>query len=429
MDWSYYLLSEPERVVFRRLSAFSSGFALEAAEAVCAGDGVEASEVLNLVALLVDKSLVLVDAQGEDTRYRLLETVRQYGREKLLEAGEAADVRRRHRDWYLGLAERAEPELVRAEQSAWLHRLEADHDNFREALEWSVEDMDKDAGLRLAGALHLFWSVRGYLSEAREWLERALSGSSGMPTLARAKALHAAGYVASFQHDYDQAAALVEAGLAQFQELGEKRGIARSHFLLGVVALGQDEYERATAQFQQSMTLFGELGDKRGIGISLNQLGEVARCQGDYAAAHALYAEDLALRRELGDERGIGIELHNLGYVARHEGDDVRAIELFKESLAIRLKLGHKVGIAYCLAGLAAVAATRSQLKLAAKLLGAADALLGTLGADMDRPDRLEYDRTVATLRTTLGEGKFETDLREGRVMPLEQAIELALSA
>ncbi len=428
MDWSFYMLSEPERAVFRRLSAFSSGFTLEAAEAVCAGDGVERSEVLNLVALLVDKSLVLVDDRGGETRYRLLETVRRYGREKLLEAEETANVRRRHRDWCLGLAERAEPELVRSEQSAWLERLEAEHDNFREALEWSLEETDKDPGLRLAGALRLFWSVRGYLSEARGRLERALSGSSRTPTSARAKALYAAGYVANFQHDYEQAVALAEASLAQSQELGEKQGIARSHFLLGFIALGQGEYARATAHLQQSMTLSRELNDKRGIGISLNMLGEVARGQGDYAAAHALYGEDLALRRELGDERGIGIELHNLGYVALHEGDCARAGELFKESLGIRLKLGHKVGIAYCLAGLAAVAETRNQPEPAAKLLGAAETLLVTIGADMDWPDRLEYDRTVSALRTAMGDATFEAALREGRVVPLEQAVELALS-
>ena len=427
MDWSYNLLSDTERILFCRLAAFSGGFTLEAAEAVCAGGDVKAPEILDLLTFLVDKSLVMVEDRGGHARYRLLDTLRQYACDMLLEAGEIIDVRRRHRDWYLRLAERAEPELFGATQSVWYERLETEHDNFREALEWSSEHADGDAGLRLAGALYTFWQVRGYLSEGRVWLNRVLSRSTEAATSARANALCAAAYLARAQHDYEEADALARASLAQFDEVGEKRGIARSRYLLGFVALEVGDYGLATGHFDHSLTVFRELGDKRGTGISLNMLGEVARCRGEYASARSLYEESLSLRRELGDDRMIAISVHNLAYVALHQENQERAGELFKESLAIRHRIGHKQGVAYCLAGLAAVAAALHDFDRAAKLWGAAETLLGGIGAYLDRPDRLEYDRTVAEVRNSLGKEKFEAAWREGRSMDSGQAIEFAL--
>lgn len=429
IDWSFNLLSGPERSVLSRLSVFAGGFTLDAAEAVCAGEDGGTPEVFHLLARLAEKSLVLVEDREGDTRYRLYEIVRQYSREKLQEAGEAVDVRRRHGDWYLRLAERAEPELLRADQSVWLRQLEAERDNFREALERSVKEPETDAGLRLANALYMFWSVRGYLSEGRRWLERALAGNAGPPAPARVKALYEAGLLAYFQHDYDQATAMAEVSLAQSELLGEKGSIAFAHYLLGYIAEGQGDCPRATTQFQRSLALFREVGHQRGIGLSLNMLGDVARCQSDYVTARSLYEQDLTLRRELQDERGIAIALHNLGHVTQYQGDYTRASELFKESLATRLRLGHKLGIANCLGGLGGVAAGRNQPERAAKLLGAAEVLLGSLGAEMDRPDRLEYDRAVAVVRAALGQAAFDAALLEGRTMALEQAIEYALSA
>ncbi len=425
MDWSFNLLSEPEQVVFRRLSVFAGGCSLEAAEAVCAGGSVHGSEVLDLLARLVDRSLVIAEEQGEAVRYRLLDTVRRYGLERLLEAGQAAEVRRRHRDWYLAQAERAEPEFIGSAQSAWYRRLEPDHDNFREALEWSIE-ADPDAGLRLAAALHWYWHTRGYLSEARGWLQRTLSASGAATTITRAKALHAAAWLAASQRDYTQATTLGEASLLQFQELGEKQRGAFSLVLLAHVAHGQDDNERATAQLEQSLAIFREIGHKRGIGISLNELGEVVRRRGDYVGARALYEEALPLLRELGEERMTGIALHNLGYVAQHEGDHGRALALFKESLALRLKLGHKMGIAYCLVGLASVAAAQGQPEKAARLLGAAEALLGSIGGHLHRADLIEHDRTVAAVRAGLDEAALAVAWSEGRAITLDQAVEYA---
>jgi predicted ATPase len=428
LDWSFNLLSGQEKIVFRRLAVFVGGFTLEAAEAVCAGEGLDGSEILDLLTRLADKSLVMFEDMNGEARYRLLETLRQYGRDRLLQAGEADEVRRRHCNWFLALAERAEPEFSGPHQSVWYGKLEPEHDNFREALVWSI-GADPDAGLRLAGALHWYWHTRGYLSEARGWLERTLSASGDTTTISRAKALYAAGWQAYFQRDYAQAIMLGRASLSQFQDLGEKRWGAFSLVLLAHVAQEQDEYERATAQLEESLAIFRELGYKRGIGISLNALGEGARCRGDYVAARALYEENLPLWRELGDEQMIGISLHNLGYVARHRGDHGQAAALFKESLAIRLKLGNEMGIAYCLAGLASVAAAQSQPERAARRLGAAEAMLERIGGRMYKADLLEYDRTVASARAALDERALAAARSEGRAMSLAQAVEDALSA
>jgi len=190
MDWSFDLLSEAERVLFRRLSVFAGGWSLEAAEAVCSGNGVDASDILDLLTQLVDKSLVITETRGGEARYRLLETVRQYSQDRLVEAKEAADIRRLHRDWYLDLAEEDKPRRLGLEKAPWLERLETEHDNLRAALEWSLGSGDPQAGLRLAvAAFRLWW--RGHFDEGRHWLEEGLAANDKSPSLLRAKALAA----------------------------------------------------------------------------------------------------------------------------------------------------------------------------------------------------------------------------------------------
>jgi predicted ATPase/transcriptional regulator with XRE-family HTH domain len=220
IDWSYDLLSEPERRLWRRLSVFAGGWTLEAAEAVCAGAGLDAAEVLDRLTSLVDKSLVTVDAMAGEARYRLLETIRQYGREKLERSGEAAVIRRQHLEWHVGLAERAEPELTGPDQAVWLEKLEAEHDNLRAALEWSqVEAQGEQIGLRVAAALWRFWLVHGHLREGRRWLEGMLAGSPEAWPAVRAKALYGAGALAEDQGDYAAARAFFAESLALRREL------------------------------------------------------------------------------------------------------------------------------------------------------------------------------------------------------------------
>src|SRR6516162_8486227 len=222
MDWSYDLLSEPEQALLRRLSVFAGGWPFEAAEAVCAGDGVAAPAILDLLTQLVDKSLVIAETHGGEARYRLLETVRQYGAEKLQGAGEAAEVRRRHRDWFVALAEQAEPELRGMRQRLWSDRLEMEHDNLRAAYEWTMTEPEgRREGLRLATALFSFWRSIGYWSEGHEWLEQGLLSSGDVAPSIRAKALANAALFAWRARKDERAIALAEEGLAVCKEVGD----------------------------------------------------------------------------------------------------------------------------------------------------------------------------------------------------------------
>ncbi len=428
LDWSYDLLSHKERALLRRLSVFAGGWTLEAAEAVCTGEGVETQDILDLLTQLVLKSLVLLNEQEGRVRYRLLETVRQYGRNRLEESGEAAGVKRRHFDWYLHLAEEAEPKLVSADQPVWLNRLEVEHDNLRAALEWSkAEEDDGEAGLRLAKALWHFWNVHGHFSAGRGWLETMLSRGRSASAPVRARALAATGFLAYRQGDYDGAIRMCTESLVMFRELGDLSGMGQALYFLGAVAVGQGGYERARTLFMESLTLGRQAGDKRRMAISLNSLGEVARCQGDYAAARASYEESLTLRREVGDKWGIAIPLGNLGFVALHQGENESAAILFHEALGLARQAVNRLGIAEYLAGLGGVAAAEGRHARAARLLGAADNLRSLLGVPFEPPDQAEYERSLADTRAALSDAAFAEAWAEGRALALNQAIEYAL--
>ncbi len=369
MDWSYDLLSDPERALLRRLSVFAGSFILEATEAICAGDGVEAYDVLDLLTNFIDKSLVVAEGLDEEVRYQLLETIRQYGQEKLRESGEVAVVHERHLAWYLDLAERAEPELQGPNQETWLQQLEKEHDNLRTALEWSkVKDGGTEAGVRLAGALHWFWAMRGYLSEGREWLEALVARNDSTSTAARTKAVYGAGRLAFDQGDYGRAEALCQESLSQYRELGDKLGMALSLNTLGILARNRGDYGRAISLLDESLTLCRELGHKWALGETLNILGLTVRRQDDFERARALSEESLALFREIGDKWGLARSLGQLGVVARYQGDYERARALHEESLALRKELGHKFDLPSALISLGMVALAQADWERAKPL-------------------------------------------------------------
>ncbi len=471
IDWSYALLAEPERALFRRLSVFAGGWTLEAAEVVCAGDCLAGDEVLEALAHLVDKSLVVVERQdGGPVRYRLLEAVRQYSHEKLRESGEAESIERQHAHFFLALAEAAEQELRGAQQVVWLDRLEREHDNVRGALAWSQAARDgAEVGLRLAGALWLFWLLRGNLSETRASL-RGLLGRPEMhaPTVARAKALYVAGLLAGAQSDFAPACMLLEESLALGQALEDKHAIAYARNWLGIVAslqgdnlaarvllagslaLLQDlgnkwdiawalsrladidlylgDYTRAAVSLEASLALARQVGDHFVLGHVLLSLGYAAHLQGDNMRAAACYEESLARFRTLSHTWGIAAVLHTLGHVLRAQGDSARAIACFSESLTRYWKMGHKEGTSLCLNGFAGVAGEMGQPVRAARLFGAAEALRETIGLSRQSDERAIYDRSVAAVRAQLEEAAFAAAWAEGRAMPLEQAIAEALA-
>ncbi len=430
MDWSYDLLSVQEQVLLRRLSVFAGGFTLEAAEAVCADEDVEALETLDLLSRLVEKSLVLAEQLGQEMRYRLLETVRQYSRDKLLEAGESESCRDRHLDFFLALAERTEPQLRGPEQAVWLESMEMEHDNLRAALEWSLNSGVPEAGLRLAGASWWFWYVRGYYREGRGWLDQVLRRSGSALPAMRAKVLGGAGYLATNQGDYAAALSLLEESLVLWQQLGDKQGIALSLNLLGRVAWHRGDFPRAADLYKESLVLFRELGAKDSISVLLNNLGVLAINQGDFSAARSLLEESLAIRRQLGDKQGMAMTGANLGVIALRQGDYAAARSLFKESLTIDRDLGDKRGISSQLEVFGLLAAAQGHAERAARLLGVAEALREAIGAPLSISARalFDYDRYLARVRAALGREALATVWAEGRAMTLEQAIEYAMS-
>jgi predicted ATPase/transcriptional regulator with XRE-family HTH domain/Tfp pilus assembly protein PilF len=472
INWSYALLDGEGKALFRRVSVFVGGWTLAAAEAVCASaEGLPAltGDVLLGLAMLADQSLVVVesDPQGEP-RYRLLETVRVFGRAQLSEAGEMEVLASAHAAWCVAVTEEAEPALAGVQQATWLARLEQEHDNLRAALSWATERRAEEVGLRLAGAVWRYWDIRGHVSEGRTWLEIVLSNSGRAAPVARARALTGAGNLAYSQGDYTRAVALHEESLALRRELGDEWGIAASLNNLAIVACEQGDYTRGTALNQEALAMRRELGDMRGIAISLNNLGLVASDQGDYTRAIALHEESLALTREMGNKVSIATSLNNLGLVAFHQGDYARAAALHQEALALKRELGNKGGIAVLLNNLGLVTfhqgdytrvvallhealllsrdvgarilmaealeplawsvAVQGRPERAAQLVGSAAALRETLGVPLAPEYRLGHDQAVKAMRTALGEEVFAATLAAGRALPLDEAVTMALA-
>jgi predicted ATPase/class 3 adenylate cyclase len=394
IDWSHALLTGDEQRLFRRLAVFVGGCALEAIEAVC---NIENNlSVLETVESLVGKSLVKqTEAHGEP-RFAMLETIREYAMDRLIAAGDEERVRERHRDYFLSLAEQAEPKLMGAEQAAWLERLEEEYENLRAGLDWSLIEAGSGGSLRLCGALHQFWVVRGHHSEGREWCLRAL-GKTGAEerTSERAKALNVAGVLARRQGDYPAARALGEESLAIQRRLGDRRGMASSLHNLGNVAMRQGDIASARALYEESLAISRELGDWTGIASSLNDLGNVAT---EHSSARALYEESLAISRELGDRRSIASSLHALGNVAMAQGDIASARTLYEESQAISRELGDRMGISHSLHDFGTVAFEQGDYPAAGALYEESLAMSRELG------NRLGIAHTL----DDLGEVAFE---------------------
>jgi predicted ATPase/DNA-binding CsgD family transcriptional regulator len=433
VDWSHGLLLEQEQILFRRLSVFSGGFTLEAAEEVCACEGIEREDVLDLLSRLVDKSLVSVTNQStEEARYRLLETVRQYGWEQLSESGEEPTIRRNQVDFFLRLAEQAEPKINGRDRSLWLERLEVEHDNLRAALAWSREEDPKgEVGLRLAGALSWFWFHREYWSEWRGWLDGLLAtqeSARGRPerTAARAKALSGRGFLAWMQGDQAAARSRLEESVALWRELGDKQGLAQALRFLSGSFESQGDYAVARPLAEESVALFRKGEDKFGLGITLSRLGITALAQGDYAVARASLEEGVAICRKIEDDWALALALRNLGIGAFRQGDYERAAVQLRESLTVLGEPGNPLYMQN-LELLAAAVSMRGDHGRAAWLFGSAEALRQAVGAFVLPLYRAEYDGGVAAARAGLDEGAFTAAWAEGRGMTPEQAVEYAL--
>jgi predicted ATPase/class 3 adenylate cyclase len=428
MDWSYDLLAPKERAVLRRLSVFAGGCVLEAAEAICAGKRIKQHEILDLLAKLVDKSLVNTETLGGEVRYRMPETIRQYAQDRLLASGEADEVRTRHRAWYLGLAERAEPRLHGPEETMWLDRLEAEHDNLRAALGWSsTEAEDAETWLRLVAALYRFWDSHTHWTEGGKWLETALAGSHHIKSTVRVKALYGEGLLVSRQGDYARAMALHEESLVLARELEDRTGIAMALLGRGVVTMHQGNLDAATALYEESLESFRNLEDKWLTAITLSMMGWVTRQKGDYMKAVAWCEESLAMFRTVGTKRWIAFALRLTGHAVRLQGDLERATGLYRESLALFKEVGDKYIATECIEGLALVASAQGCSERAARLFGVAEVARETFGIMTPRPEAGDQEQFWAAIRERPEGTAFAAAWTEGQAMTVEEAVDYAL--
>ena len=431
LDWSHDLLAEDERGLFRGLSVFAGGFSLEAAEAVGVPEEVDPDESIGLLGRLVEQSLVTAEAGGAgETRYGMLEPIRQYALEKLGESDEAAEKGRRHAGYYLTLAERFEPKLRGRDQALWLGRLQAERDNLRAAMSWALERGEAQIVARMAWAMLPLWWLQGHFAEGRRLTEEALPHATDLPAPARAKLLFAAGTMAQAQADYGAAGPLIEESLALFRNLGDEEGVMRAQSSAGIVALGQGQQERGIALLEEATALALKIGDVWSASLLLGFATAVPLGRGDLARARELAERGLSLAREAGAREGASVALHALATVARTEGDEDRAERLFGEGLGLSVEVGDETTVAHFLEGLAAVAASKDQPARAARLWGAAEALLETIevAAYPHAPDRSLRRREVAAARARLGTDEWGEAWAEGRGMSAERAAAYALA-
>jgi predicted ATPase/DNA-binding CsgD family transcriptional regulator len=443
--WSYDLLSPDEQALFRRLGVFVDGIDLGAAEAVVRQtdrrtDGQHESSllsdsVLDGLASLLDKSLLSrVEAFDSAPRFVMLETIREFSLERLTAEGEGESTRSAHADWCTQLVETALPFLEGPEQAAWFDRLDADHGNLRAALAWVV-DHDPARSLRLVAGLWRYWAVRGYVTEGRSWLGRAVAANRGNPSPrpptgaspsdAWSEALYGASVLASMGQDQERGAALADELLAMSRERGDRSGVGKALNLLGNAALKQGELQRAKVLYDDAFGHLRAPEDEPWIAVVLDNLGTIAHLLGDHERATDLLEQALATWRRLGNAWGVAVALHDLGDSAYRQGDFDRAEALFRDSLALNAVERDRPGVAWCLERLGLVAAVRGDHERAVRLLGAAEGLAHALGiAHPDVPE--EHERTVSVAREKLGPEVFAHGWELGRSFTLAAAIAAA---
>ncbi len=420
ITWSFQLLRPELRRFFTRLSVFVGDWSLEASAEICEEEAAEEA-----LSELRARSMILAEEAGDVMRYRLLETLRQYAADQLrMEDREV--LARRHALFYLRLAEEADQSTTGPLSQEWMDRLRAEQDNLRAALEWG---QSQEIDLRLASALGHFWELSGEATEGRRWLENALSRAEEADDKVCAHALHGAGVLAWIQGDYRVARALYEQSLVISRKLEHKGGIAASLNKLGLVAKDQGDYFSAHLLLEESLGIDRELGNRIGIATSLNNLGLVTFHQADYASAGALLEESLGIYRELGNRIGIAASLSTLGLLAKEQGDYASAQALYVESLGIFRDLMARRYIAISFERFASLFLKKESAECAVRLWGAASTLCATIGFLLPLREREQQAQEMAVAKEALGEDAFRVSLAEGRAMPLEQAMEYALTS
>jgi non-specific serine/threonine protein kinase len=464
MDWSYHLLSPSEQRLFARLGVFAGGCSFDAVSVVGSSD--EGQDVLEPIASLVDNSLVRQD--GEDQpRFSMLDTVREYAAERLVEGGEGESVRRRHAEYFLAVAQELEPALTGADQTVSLARLDVELDNLRGALDWLLHQDRRAEALLMAGAMYPFWLVRGRCSEVRRWLEDGFSKGSDLAEEVRAGALWRLGGLAVQLGDHERGTPLLEEALALFRRLGDAAGSARALNLLGVAAWRHGNFDRASMLLDEGLCLATQVDDQRerayallnlGIAVyrggdhttgrkhlqdalalnrargdrqatlhTLINLGYDSTLVGDLDAAEAMFAEVLATARELGIRQFVAYALENLATINTLRDRHEQAASQLRETLVLGRELGDQYLLVFVLADLAKVEVARGRPGRAARLGGAVAALQGPLGITMAPEENRDREQVLASAREQLGEAPFRQAWESGQALSLEEAVAGAL--
>jgi predicted ATPase len=465
IDWSYDLLTTPEQTLFRRMSVFWGGSTLEAAEAVCNANEDLGVDLLDALTSLMDKSLLSQTASADaEPRFTMLETLREYGRERLEQSGELDSTRRAHAAYSLVLAEESEPNMGPSEREAWLTRCDAEHDNFRAAIEYLIESSNIDWGLRLGNALFWFWEAREHLTEGRRSLASLLAiPGAKLVTAHYAPALYAAGVLADAQLDFESARTLLSASLEIQRQLGDKQGMAtvecalaiisnkagrflnaRSHieralllwkelgsgkFVLGLtnlanIARKQGDYAIARTAYEATLEAFRSAGDIRGTAVALNGLGDISAAQSAFSDARRLYDDSLSMFRQIGDLWGVAGVLRDLGDLACRSSDFPAAPEFYKEALAIFHTLGHRRGMAVVLEHLVVCATRNSRPESALKLASAAAAMRENLGISLSPAEQQEIDQYIRTACEKMSKDEQAIAWANGRSMSADELLQ-----
>jgi predicted ATPase/class 3 adenylate cyclase len=422
MDWSFNLLTDQERILLRRLSVFSGGWTLNAAESVCGGAGIDEFAVMETLARLVDKSLVVY--ADKSRRYRLLETIRQYAQEKLRSAGEEEPYQRAHRDYFADSAHSAKQYLESSEQQKWLVRLENEHDNFRVALRNTQNPKDR---LEIAISLGRFWYVRGHWSEARSWLESAINNGSSVPPELRAEALNLAGIFATVQQDYLAAVNYHQQCLDIRRGLGVKINLAGSLTNLGSAMRHAKDISGAKTCYDEALVLYRETGNNRGTATVAANMGNLSLLSHDYAGAEQLFRECVSVYTEIADEWYLAGALHNLAESLFLQGRYSEAEQIFLNGVQTEVRLEDWKSATGTLIWLAYAACGMGKYTHAATLFAAAERNLQAQGESLPQEMELVFSERLAELKKLCEDSSFDKHRQLGASLTLQDAIELAL--
>ncbi|NLF78110.1 MAG: LuxR family transcriptional regulator, partial [Chloroflexi bacterium] len=424
IEWSYNLLDHSERLLLARLAVFRGGCSLEAAEAICGED--LPMGVFDGLASLVDKSLVQrKETSGGEARFVMLEMIHEYAREQLEASGELETLRRQHAVYFAEQADRADTELRLTHQKVWFRMLEAEIDNLRAALEWSLESGDAAIGIRIVSGTLLYWILYSRQDEGIYWTQRLLTQIDEVAQEYQIRLLRSAAPLIVYR-DPEAANRLARRGVAVARDYGDRRQLGWSLWALSTTLLGGSEAEALT---QEALFLFREVGDQPGLGLVYNSIGERARLSGDDESARIAYEESLVIAERTGDTRRQYYALFNLAFVAHHEGNHQDAIRLLLRSLALCQEIGVQTDVAQELLVLAGSLGALGEPVIAARLFGAAYNFLQRSGALIDPGDQPEHERNMASVRAQLGGAAFEAAWAEGQDMTLEQAVAHARTA